>query len=407
MKLTALSIALVAALGMTAGCSTQTTMSQASRPGSTLADAEAQYALGRYYQGQQRYELAIDSYRRALAAYPTHIGAYNGLGASLLLSGHAAEAIEQFKAGLQHQPRSAALWNNLGYAYALSGENKLAEIAYRQSLDLDPTDYKTNTNLAMVQQGSPQAAAEPVVNAPVATTASAPVTPPQSAPVQQPVAAQSVAVAAAAPVMAAKPSAEPAKPVPAEPASPAMSPQPIAEAAEATMPATMVQVAKVAPRVYELNLADTRIATAPAVATAPASMPASEATRISVPLRQEVVQTASINNDDFVLEIRNGNGIRRMAWRTSQYLAEQGYTTKRLTNQPGFNVKVTRIFYLPGYIEEATRLLAHLPKDSVLTETSNLRRGTHIRVVLGKDMVEQQASWDAKASKLQLAALQQ
>jgi hypothetical protein len=107
-----------------------------------------------------------------------------------------------------------------------------------------------------------------------------------------------------------------------------------------------------------------------------------------------------------VLEIRNGNGVRRMAWRTSLYLAGQGYTTKRLTNQPGFNVATTRIFYLPGYLAEATQLLAHLPRDTVLTETSNLRRGTHLRVVLGRDMVQHQANLDAAPPKIQLAALQ-
>jgi hypothetical protein len=75
-----------------------------------------------------------------------------------------------------------------------------------------------------------------------------------------------------------------------------------------------------------------------------------------------------------------------MALHTSQYLAAHGYTTERLTNQRGFNVKLTQVLYLPGYLEEAKQLLAHLPKDAVLKETNNLRPGTHVRVVLGKDM---------------------
>jgi hypothetical protein len=99
------------------------------------------------------------------------------------------------------------------------------------------------------------------------------------------------------------------------------------------------------------------------------------------------VQTASVDSDDFVLEIRNGNGVRHMALHTSQYLADQGYTTKHLTNQAGFDVKVTRVLYLPGYLAEAKRLLAHLPRDTVLAESTKLRPGTHVRVVLGKDMV--------------------
>lgn len=412
MKLTALSLALVAALGMSAGCSTQTSMSQSqARP--AAASADAQYALGRYYQGQQRYELAIDAYRRALDANPAHAGAHNGLGASLLLAGRGAEAIEQFKAGLRHQPASAALWNNLGYAYALNGESGLAEMAYKQSLKLDPTDYKTSTNLAAVQQAIQPAAA--VAQAPVKSQAT------QAAPVEtrvvavypSPASAASAAVAEPAP---AQPASEPvmaslsmAKVVAVQPATapistapisaePAPKSQPVAVPAAAPVAAPAVKVVEVAPRVYEMKLRDTNTQ-----AAAPAAV--AGAAHLSVPLRDAAIQMASLNPADFVLEIRNGNGVRHMALRTSRYLADYGYSTSRLTNQRGFNVKVTRIFYLPGYMEQATQLLAHLPKDTVLTETSNLRRGTHVRVVLGKDMVQHQAALDAAKEKIQLAAL--
>lgn len=454
MKLTALSIALIAALGMTAGCSTQNTLSQTSRPAATAADAQAQYALGRYYQGQQRYELAIEAYRRALAANPAHTGAHNGLGASLLLAGRNAEAIDQFKSGLRHEPGSAPLWNNLGYAYALSGEHGLAEMAYKQSLNLDPTDLKTHTNLAVVQQAiqvpaavaqvpaQPQAAQTAAVEtrtvpvhpgqsstpiAPAAATApiqatTAPAQPEatQTAIVETrtvPVypsqaiapAAETVAVqAASAPIMTSLSITRPAivqsvaAPAADKPASvePVVKLQPSTGLASAPIAAPAVKVVEVAPRVYEMKLRDTN-----AVATAQPA-PAAGAAHISIPLRDAAIQMASINPADFVLEIRNGNGVRHMALRTSQYLADYGYTTRRLTNQRGFNVRVTRVFYLPGYIEEAAKLMAHLPKDTVLTETSNLRRGIHVRVVLGKDMVQHQAALDAAKEKIQLAALQ-
>jgi Flp pilus assembly protein TadD len=423
MKLTALSLALVAAIGMSSGCSMQTSMNQAPRQASSLSDAQAHYALGRFYQGQQRYELAIEAYRKALAAYPGHAGAHNGLGASLLLAGQNAEAIEQFKVGLKHQPMSAALWNNLGYAYVLSGENKLAEMAYKQSLDLDPADYKTNTNLAAVRQSAPPAtpapsiaaqaqptqaaAAEartiPLYTAPASAAETAPATTTSAPAAPEPVAAgvalvQTVSVHSSP----AATNAAPVSAAPATPTEPEVKLQPSTELAAIAAPA--LQVAEVTPRVYEMSMADTSAATG--AASQSASAPVAGAARISVPLREEVIQIAAVDSNDFVLEIRNGNGVRRMAWRTSQYLAEQGYTTKRLTNQRGFNVKVTRVFYLPGYLAEAERLLAHLPKDTVLTETSNMRRGIHVRVVLGKDMVQQQAAWEAAPEKIQLAALQ-
>lgn len=420
MKLTALSVALIAALGMTAGCSTQNTMGQASRP-AVSADAPAQYALGRYYQGQQRYELAIEAYRRALAANPAHAGAHNGLGASLLLAGRNAEAIDQFKAGLKQQPGSAALWNNLGYAYALSGENGLAEMAYKQSLNLDPTDIKTSTNLAVVQQAvaAPVAAAQtptqvrPVQAAAVEEVLTVPVYPAQPGPATAPTAEAAPAQAAAEPIMVSLPmtkaavvqtSAAPVAADEPEPSEPTVKLQPSTVLTAAPVAAPAVKLVEVAPRVYEMSLRDTNATAIAAAQSKPA--PIAGTANISVPLRDAAIQMAAINTNDFALEIRNGNGVRHMALRTSRYLADYGYTTKRLTNQRGFSVRVTRVFYLPGYIEQASQLLAHLPKDTVLTETTNLRRGTHVRVVLGKDMVQHQAGLDAAKEKIQLAALQ-
>lgn len=398
MKLTALSLALVAALGMAAGCSTQGTTSQAPRQAIAAADAQAQYAIGRFYQGQQRYEQAIDAYSRALAANPTHVGAYNGLGASLLLAGRNAEAIEQFKAGLRHQPRSAALWNNLGYAYALDGENGLAEMAYKQSLELDPTDYKTGTNLASVRQSLARTASSAPAQVKTGQAAAVGIiAAADDSGVVTPVEAAS-ASAAPTPISAAAMQENAAGPV--QQATLAVRPLSSTElAATATAP---VQIVKVAPRVYEVNLPDRDAGNIAAAQPAAAA----GATHISIPLRDNATQLASAGSSDFVLEIRNGNGVRHMALRTSQYLADQGYSTRRLTNQRGFNVRVTRVFYLPGYIEEATRLLAHLPKDAVLTEASKLRRGIHVRVVLGQDMVARQASLDAAPPKTMLAALQ-
>lgn len=422
MKLTALSLALITALGIS-GCGTQGGK-QSYMTSPVVADAEAQYALGRFYQGQQRYELAIEAYRKALAASPAHVSAHNGLGASLLLLGQNAQAIEQFKQGLTHQPRSAALWNNLGYAYMLSGETRLAEIALKQSLDLDPADSRTNTNLAMVKEGAasqtaalPQTqtvpvAAAPLVAVPVVAAVSAPapgqVTPPSAV-------VESVKVVAVAPIEAMPVQAAA---LPGVVHSPAM---------EQTV--SSLKVVETAPRVYELSMPETTVSSTAIINVAAATtvtvlpVKTNQVTRISVPLRNEMVevattpeiaaslnkaladvpvpteataqpeqapaaQTAALNNEDFVLEIRNGNGIRRMAWRTSQYLAYQGYSTKRLTNQPGFNVVTTRIFYLPGYLAEAERLLVHLPKSTTLSESMDLRRGTHVRVVLGRDMLQ-------------------
>lgn len=426
MKQTVLSLALMTALGVMTGCGTQGTK-QSLTAAPIAAEAEAQYALGRFYQGQQRYELAVDAYRKALAANPAHVSAHNGLGASLLLLGQNAQAIEQFKTGLSHQPRSAALWNNLGYAYTLSGENRLAEIALKQALDLDPSDAKTNANLAMVQEKTTDKPLQSVAafSAPVEskqTQAELKLTesrPAESKPVEHEAVKVQALTQAKVETMSAQDQTELRK-VEVMPTVVAVAPMAAQQPTNVPEPTPLapasVQVVEVAPRVYELNMPDTPAASAPTIYTSLVIVPVknSSMATISVPLRNEMpevaatpaasnttapvaseaatekAQLAALNSDDFVLEIRNGNGVRRMAWRTSQYLAHQGYTTKRLTNQPGFNVATTRIFYMPGYLAEAQRLLAHLPQNTTMSESLDMRKGTHVRVVLGRDMVRQQ-----------------
>ncbi|MBS1187234.1 MAG: hypothetical protein H6R04_1252 [Burkholderiaceae bacterium] len=88
----------------------------------------------------------------------------------------------------------------------------------------------------------------------------------------------------------------------------------------------------------------------------------------------------------YQLEIANGNGITGMARRTRAMLAEQGLPHARLTNSKPYRQKQTVIHYRAGYHDQALALSQKLARKAVLRQDENLRRGTDIKLILGKDM---------------------
>ncbi len=109
----------------------------------------AMYQLGRYYQGQNRYQLAIDAYQRALAADAGYVEARNGLGVVYSRQGQYAEAIEAFNAALQQAPDAAHIYSNLGYTYYLQGNYNDAIAALRKAVELNPSNQRALNNLGM------------------------------------------------------------------------------------------------------------------------------------------------------------------------------------------------------------------------------------------------------------------
>ena len=105
---------------------------------SMTVTAEGMYRLGRYYEGQARFEQAINAYREAIRRDPLMVEAYTALGTSLAAQQRYDEAIRQFQAAIVLAPNAAHLHNNLGYAYLLSGQTEQAVKALEEAQRLDP-----------------------------------------------------------------------------------------------------------------------------------------------------------------------------------------------------------------------------------------------------------------------------
>jgi tetratricopeptide (TPR) repeat protein len=113
--------------------------------------AEGLYRLGRYLEGQKRYEQAINAYREAIKRDPLLVEAYTGLGMSLAAQQRYDDAVRQFQAAIVLEPQAAHLHNNLGYAYLLSGQAEQAVKALEQAQRLDPAHARSAENLRTAQ----------------------------------------------------------------------------------------------------------------------------------------------------------------------------------------------------------------------------------------------------------------
>lgn len=107
----------------------------------------ALYAIGRYHQGQVRYDKAIETYRRLLAEYPEHAEARNALAIVLATQGRYGEAADELEKAAESAPDSASIRNNLGYAYLLLGRVAEAVAVLQIAARLDPANRRVRDNL--------------------------------------------------------------------------------------------------------------------------------------------------------------------------------------------------------------------------------------------------------------------
>lgn len=160
-------------------------------------------------------------------------------------------------------------------------------------------------------------------------------------------------------------------------------------------PHVLANLATVAQRVGELALSvqDTlrgrsELASPSPAVTAPAA-PAS--------------QSAAVVTISPRLELANGNGVRGMARQAAEVLREHGIPVARLTNQKPYRQAFTEVQYLKGLESEAVRIGALLPPGTSFVAKASLQRNAQIRVVLGRDFVDELARRDSYSEPLLLA----
>lgn len=288
-------------------------------------DPQTLYRTGRYFQGQLRFDQAIDAYRQVLAAQPGNADALNALGVIYSQQNRPELAEQSFRLALQSDPGAARVHNNLGYHLMQNGRVAEAIVSFERARELDPGNVDTGVNLASARarMGLPAEAPAQLAAAPAQAVA---------APAQA-IAAQTVAAPAAVPTPAV-----------------VSLPAPAAAPAQPTVP---VALDRVADGVYALGVAKPQPQAASAVGQH--------------------------------LEVSNGNGATGLARRVSTLLSAQGAGPARLTNSKPYGTASSTIQYVAGAERMARDINARLPAPLPLAPIAGLERNVQVRVLLGKD----------------------
>lgn len=383
--------------------------------------SESFYQLGRYYQGQNRYEQALAAYQKALAIDGTFAEARNGLAVIYAMQGRQQEALEQFRLAVKQAPNAPHIHNNLGYALYLSGSYAEAASALERALALDPANQAAHTNLALALDKAGDRGKAAQVMALAARTQAAENVPPVTQDVQQ--------------VRTGMPGPAPAAAV-ATTAIPSPAPQQalalpkdwgvITQAARKSVPLveSRIEAVQLAPNVYELRERADVQAVSPAKQHQQASVQpkdrdlvTAQAAQKPVPLAQNRIQTAQPESTNVVeqqaraavpaakpysIEVSNGNGVTGMARKVAGFLEGEGYSRARLTNQKPFQVASSQVQYRSGYREQAQSLVLTLPGQPGIAQADDLRGDISIRVVLGKDLAGNVAYFERSQGKIRL-----
>jgi len=311
-------------------------------------------ALGRQYDGERRWDQALQSYRKAALEAPWDVDILNALGLAEAGQGHHARAVAVLRRAVVLAPGRAQIINNLAYALMLEGRADEARDFLRLALTVEPGHARARQNLDQVE-ASIAAAAQPAAPAPS-----------RSAPEPSP-----PLVAAAEPdvprlrVLSA-PNLPPLQlsTAPLEPASTTPTPVVLLTIASVELP-PLATVAE--PSLPEM--VPQRAESEPPAQIAPSAQPAAP----TLPKPR--------------VEISNGNGVRGMAAWLAGWLRERGLEGRsRLTNLRPYISATTVVQYRPGFDVQAREIARRMPASVELVADPRRGAPSDVRIVLGHDL---------------------
>lgn len=347
-----------------------------------MKQVQAQYQLGRYFQGQGRDAQAENAYRQALAMDPAHVESINALATLLAARGELDEASRWFEKLVAQAPDRAYLHNNAGYALFLQGRHAEAVAELRTAVGLDPRFERAWINLERAARAAGMTAlAEQAAQRGKATSLASAISvePPASAIVkielaqatapERPLALSRELTPPLAPTMISGTELAAPELVAAAPAVPRASPT-IAPVAMRELPFQRLDsAAVVAPRVQQ---------------PAPRARNARAADPVAATLVRTGLATSSAA-EGARLEISNANGVRSFAGRIAEMLKADGLDVRRINNYQSFDLTRSLIEYRPGFEAAAKALANRIGIDAVIAETAERRWGSDVRVILGGD----------------------
>ncbi|MEM8512359.1 hypothetical protein RCH14_001675 [Massilia sp. MP_M2] len=122
-----------------------------------------------------------------------------------------------------------------------------------------------------------------------------------------------------------------------------------------------------------------------------------------IPASAPVVQPLSLPPAVARLEISNGNGVTGMARALARRIDAPGLRVTRLSNQPGFAVRHTRVEYDAAHFGAARRLAQRV--GSVHLQEVERSAPANLRLVLGRDLAHYGAALPLGAGETDLLSL--
>jgi Tfp pilus assembly protein PilF len=120
--------------------------------GQSNSRAQRHYNKGISYQKQLRFDLAVESYRKALSFDPDHQQARLNLATAYMQLGRLKEAERELTYLYAKNPDDTKVLFNLGLLWHQFGEYVGAEAKLRRVLELDPFHLETNLLLASIYE---------------------------------------------------------------------------------------------------------------------------------------------------------------------------------------------------------------------------------------------------------------
>jgi tetratricopeptide (TPR) repeat protein len=317
--------------------------------------------LAQNYEELGKFVAARQLYEEALTRHGPQSVLANNLCFTYYLEGRWQEAETCYRKTLARDPQNMAARNNLGLLYCRLGRQEAARRLWLEVESEAAADHMVSQALAALGGSGGAVYARKPAAAPVVTKETAAPQPkkavshlPGPRPVKAHPPTQPVNPKASA-RLARKPAAAPG-PVAAKPREKAQKPAAVPEKAAA------VKLAPVAPEPK------------PAAAAAPQTRP-------SYLTCAELVGTA--------IEVRNGTWTRNLAHKTRARLWQEGFTVAEIGNHIDFGATQTIIYYRPG-VERVARALnrTFFPKAK-LTQSTKLKHGMDIKILLGADLQKQ------------------
>jgi len=124
--------------------------------GDNLVLAELHNALALVETHQEKFDLAITSYKNAISFAPSHISAWNNLGYLCLRTERYDEALYAFQKAIEQNDNNPLTWNGLGKVYFHLGYLDDAISAFEKSIQLGPllTDPWVSLGDAQIELGN-------------------------------------------------------------------------------------------------------------------------------------------------------------------------------------------------------------------------------------------------------------